>query len=124
MDAIMEKAAPRALRGQARPPTGRRWSAEVMATSDALDLEPATFKQRSARGVAEALKRAAERSSRRKTTPFRSAMSMLTFYINRGGRNLSATRRRTLERAKDELRVLFGRPPRRPARAGGRRRRG
>ncbi len=81
-----------------------------MAKSDALDLEPDIFKQRSARRIAESLKRSAERSARRKSSPFRSAMSMLTFYLNRGGRNLTAARRRTLERAKDELRALFGRP--------------
>jgi hypothetical protein len=82
-----------------------------MATSNALDLEPAVFKQRSARRIAESLKRSAEQSRRRKSSPFRSAMSMLTFYINRGGRNLPAARKRTLERAKDELRALFGRSP-------------
>jgi hypothetical protein len=90
-----------------------------MARSDALDLEPAVFKQRSPRRIAESLKRSAERSRRRKASPFRSAMSMLTFYINRGGRNLSAARKQTLERAKDELRRLFGRAPS-PARSGGR----
>jgi hypothetical protein len=96
-----------------------RWSARVTATSNALDLEPDVFKQRSARGVAASLKRSAEASRRRRSSPFRSAMSMLTFYINRAGRNLPAERRRTLERAKDELRALFGRPrgaPRRPTR--------
>jgi hypothetical protein len=82
-----------------------------MARSDALDLEPGVFMQRSPRQIAESLKRSAERSRRRRSTPFRSAMSMLTFYINRGGRNLSRTRRQTLERAKDELRKLFGRAP-------------
>jgi hypothetical protein len=91
-----------------------------MATNNALDLEGATFKHRSARRVAESLKRSAERSRRRKTTAFRSAMSMLNFYINRAGRNLSPERRRVLERAKGELRKLFGRPPQgtRTARAG------
>jgi hypothetical protein len=82
-----------------------------METSDALDLDAGVFKQRSARAIAESLKRSAEQSARRKSSPFRSAMSMLTFYINRGGKNLTAERRRTLERAKDELRALFGRPP-------------
>jgi hypothetical protein len=80
-----------------------------MATSNALDLEPDVFKHRSARRIAESLKRSAEQSRRRKSSPFRSAMSMLTFYINRGGRNLPAARKRTLERAKDELRALYGR---------------
>lgn len=80
-----------------------------METSDALDLPPHMFEQRSPRAIAQSLKRSAERSKRRKSSPFRSAMSMLTFYINRAGKNLSATRRRTLERAKDELRALFAR---------------
>lgn len=82
-----------------------------METSDALDLDAGVFKQGSARAIAESLKRSAEQSTRRKSSPFRSAMSMLTFYINRGGKNLTAERRQTLERAKDELRALFGRSP-------------
>jgi hypothetical protein len=80
-----------------------------MARSDALDLEPDVFKQRSPRRIAESLKRSAERSRRRKSSPFRSAMSMLTFYINRAGRDRPATRKRTLERAKPDLRKAFGR---------------
>ena len=91
-----------------------------METSDALDLEPDVFKQRSPRRIAESLKRSAERSTRRKTTPFRSAMSMLSFYVNRGGRTISPARKQILERAKDELRVLFGRPRRSAPRASGR----
>lgn len=87
----------------------RKWSQEVTEHSDALDLENDLFKQRSAKKIAESLKRSAEHSSRRKAEPFRSAMSMLTFYINRAGKNLPETRRRTLERAKDELRHLYGR---------------
>jgi len=96
----------------ARKPAGPRadrWSARVMRTSDALDLEPGIFKQRSARAIALSLKRAALASHRRKSEPFRSAMSMLNFQINRGGRGLAPERRRTLERAKGELRKLFGR---------------
>jgi len=93
-----------------RPP--RRWSAKVTETSDAMTLEDSVFKQRSAAAIARSLKRSAERSHRRKSPPFRSAMSMLNFYINRAGKNLSATRLRTLERAKDELREAFGRRPR------------
>ncbi len=85
-----------------------------METSDALDLETGVFKG-SPRAIAASLKRSAERSRRRKAEPFRSAMSMLNFYINRGGRNLTASRRRVLEQAKEELRGLFGR--RRPSRA-------
>jgi hypothetical protein len=92
--------------------SSRRWSARVTERSDAMDLEDSVFKQRSAAAIARSLKRSAERSHRRKSSPFRSAMSMLTFYINRAGKNLSASKRRTLERAKDELREAFGRKPR------------
>jgi hypothetical protein len=89
----------------------RRWSARVMRTSDALDLEKGIFTRRSPRAVALSLKRSAEHSKRRKSAPFRSAMSMLNFEINRGGRNLSASQRKVLERAKGELRKLYGRDP-------------
>jgi hypothetical protein len=81
----------------------------VTRESNALDLEPGVFKKPSARAVAASLKRSADQSRRRKTDPFRSAMSMLNFFLNRAGRNLSAERRRVLERAKDELRTLYGR---------------
>jgi hypothetical protein len=87
----------------------RRWSAEVMRRSDALNLEPKVFQSNDPRKVAASLKRSAERSRRRKGTPYQSAMSMLTFYINRAGRTMPASRRRILERAKPELRRLFGR---------------
>jgi hypothetical protein len=87
----------------------RRWSARVTERSDALDLEEGVFKKTSAKAIAASLKRSAERSHRRKADPFRSAMSMLTFFLNRGGRGLSAARRRILERAKDELRALYHR---------------
>jgi Protein of unknown function (DUF3175) len=89
-----------------------RWSAQVMRTSDALDLEEGVFKKDSARAIAASLKRSALASGRRKAEPFRSAMSMLNFHINRGGSGLSAERRRVLERAKAELRALFGRSAR------------
>ena len=89
----------------------RRWSGRVMRTSNALDLERGVFTQRSARAVAASLKRSAERSRRRKSAPFRSAMSMLNFHINRAGKGMSASQRKVLERAKDELRDLFGRKP-------------
>jgi hypothetical protein len=82
-----------------------------MRTSNALDLERGVFARRSPRAVALSLKRSAERSRRRKSAPFRSAMSMLNFHINRSGSGLSASRRRVLERAKDELRHLYGRKP-------------
>lgn len=94
-----------------RRPT-RKWSARVTERSDAMTLEDSVFKQRSPTAIARSLKRSAEHSHRRKSPPFRSAMSMLNFYINRAGKNLSASRLRTLERAKDKLREAFGRPPR------------
>ncbi|MBS0297646.1 MAG: DUF3175 domain-containing protein [Proteobacteria bacterium] len=87
----------------------RKWSAAVSAHSDALDLEPKVFDQKSPKAIAASLKRSAEHSHRRKGSPFQSAMSMLTFYINRAGRKLPASRRRVLEKAKDELRHDFGR---------------
>ena len=87
----------------------RFWSAEVTAHSAALDLEPGVFTWKDPRRIAASLKRSAERSERRKGTPFQSAMSMLTFYINRAGSTLSEERRQILERAKVELRHQFGR---------------
>lgn len=87
----------------------RKWSAQVMRRSDAMDLQQGVFKQRSARSIALSLKKSAESSSRRKSTPFRSAMSMLNFEINRAGKGLTAERRRILENAKAELRRAFGR---------------
>lgn len=90
----------------------KRWSQRVTRTSNALDLERGVFAGSDPRAVARSLKRSAERSRRRKADPFRSAMSMLTFYINRAGRNLPKKRLQTLERAKDELRAQFGRPRR------------
>jgi hypothetical protein len=89
---------------------GRKWSAGVMERSDAMDLESGVFKKASAKQVALSLKRSAEASHRRKSTPFRSAMSMLNFEINRGGKSLSAERRRVLNQAKGELRKAFHRP--------------
>ena len=86
---------------------GKRWSAEVTRHSDALDLESKVFKKRRAHQIAVSWKRSAERSKRRKGTPLQSAMSMLNFYVNRAGKNLPASRKRTLNRAKDELRELF-----------------
>jgi hypothetical protein len=91
--------------------TARRWSARVMRTSNALDLEQGVFTKRSARAIALSLKRSAERSQRRKSAPFRSAMSMLNFHINRGGKGLSKSQRQVLERAKGELRKLYGKDP-------------
>ncbi len=94
----------------------KRWSQRVTETSDALDLEEGVFTRDDPREIARSLKRSAERSRRRKADPFRSAMSMLTFYINRAGGQLPARQRARLEAAKDELRELFGRPRRRPPR--------
>jgi hypothetical protein len=88
--------------------TRRKWSADVTKHSDALDLDREVF-TKSPTAIAQSLKRSAERSRRRKSSPYRSAMSMLTFYINRAGKNLSTTRRKKLETAKDKLREAFGR---------------
>ena len=86
-----------------------RWSAKVTKHSDALDLERDVFKSKDPRKIAVSLKRSSERSTRRKGTPYQSAMSMLNFYINRAGRNLPQKQKRVLEHAKDELRDVFGR---------------
>lgn len=89
--------------------SAKRWSREVTQKSDALDLEADVFTLDDPTKIAQSLKRSAEHSSRRKSEPYRSAMSMLTFYINRAGSNLTQKRRRILERAKGELRKAFGR---------------
>jgi hypothetical protein len=91
--------------GVARPT--KRWSQKVTQESNALDLERGVFTLASPRAIALSLKRSALESRRRKAAPYRSALSMLTFYVNRAGRSLSAARRRTLERAKRELRAVF-----------------
>ena len=91
-----------------RKRTSRKWSARVTEKSDALDLKARIFKGTPSE-IARSLKRSAEHSHRRKSSPYRSAMSMLTFYINRGGKNLSATQRKKLETAKTKLREAFGR---------------
>ena len=90
---------------------GEKWSAEVTEHGDALDLEAGVFELEDPKAIARSLKRSAEASHRRKSEPYRSAMSMLTFYINRAGHNLPAARKRALEEAKDELRKTFGRNP-------------
>ncbi|NIO40263.1 MAG: DUF3175 domain-containing protein [Burkholderiales bacterium] len=94
----------------------KQWSQRVAETSNALDLEPGVFTFTDPLRIAQSLKRSAESSARRKAEPFRSAMSMLTFYINRAGGQLSKTQRARLEQAKDELRALYGKP--RQMRAG------
>jgi len=95
--------------GRRTASSGRRWSARVTRESDALDLQHGVFTRRNPREIASSLKRSAERSRRRKADPYRSALSMLTFYINRAGKNLPSGRRKTLERAKAELHKQFGR---------------
>jgi len=90
----------------------KRWSRRVMQTSNALDLEGGVFSQNDPRAIARSLKRSAERSRRRKADPFRSAMSMLNFYINRAGKKLPKAQRARLEASKDELRALYHRPRR------------
>jgi hypothetical protein len=86
----------------------KRWSQRVTEESDALTLERGVFTKSTPRKIAQSLKRSAERSHRRKSDPYRSAMSMLTFYINRAGKGLSASRKNKLEKAKDALRALYG----------------
>lgn len=100
-----------AVRKSPQPKVKRtnRWSAQVTRTSDALDLPAGIFTQRSASAIARQLKRAAESSHRRKSTPFQSAMSMLNFQINRGGKGLPARQKHLLNQAKQKLRVAFGR---------------
>jgi len=87
----------------------KKWSGKVTRESDALDLEQGVFKGDDPKKIAQSLKRSAKHSHRRKASPFQSAMSMLNFYINRAGDQLPATKKKVLEDAKDELRVLFGR---------------
>ena len=93
----------------AKKTSSKRWSQRVTRESDALDLKRGVFKLTSAKKIATSLKRSAEQSSRRKTGAYRSALSMLTFYINRAGKNLPKTQRTRLERAKVELKKEFGR---------------
>ena len=104
---------PRTKRSKAtrRPRAGdgaRRWSRQVTEHSHALDLEGGVFKL-APRDMARSLKRSADWSTRKKSSPFRSAMSMLTFYENRAGRNTSASRKQAIQKAKEELRKLYGR---------------
>jgi putative cell wall-binding protein len=89
--------------------TKKKWSADVTKHSDALDLEGNIFESKDPKKIAKSLKRSAEQSDRKKSAPYRSAMSMLTFYINRAGKNLEASQKEVLEKAKDELKKEFGR---------------
>lgn len=86
----------------------RKWSQHVTQTSNALDLEPGVFTWSDPQRIARSLSRSAEASKRRKTDPYRSAMSMLVFYINRAGRKLDRRQRQVLEQAKGALRELYG----------------
>ncbi len=96
-------------------PKRKRWSQRVSETSNALDLDKGVFSLDDPRSIARSLKRSAERSRRRKSDPFRSAMSMLTFYVNRAGSKLSKEKRDRLEAAKEELRALFRKDRKRTA---------
>src|ERR1700744_6100252 len=89
---------------------GRKWSAKVTKTSDALDLEKDIFKSKDPDKIAASLKHSAEESHKRKAPPFQSAMSMINFYENRAGKNLTKTQKAPLEKAKNKLRKLYGRP--------------
>ncbi|MBN8964336.1 MAG: DUF3175 domain-containing protein [Rhizobiales bacterium] len=103
------KTQPTTARQTSRRKTTRRWSARVTRESDALDLKKGVFTSRSPKTIARSLKRSAEHSKRRKADPYRSALSMLTFYINRAGKSLSPARKKILQQAKGELRAAFGR---------------
>jgi hypothetical protein len=108
----MRKVAARARgtkRKRGAKPRGRKWSRKVTERSNALDLQKGVFTKSDPKDIAASLKRSAERSKRRKADPYRSALSMLTFYINRAGGNLPTSRKKKLMRAKDELRRQFGR---------------
>ncbi|RDC57930.1 DUF3175 domain-containing protein [Pedobacter chinensis] len=89
----------------------KKWSAKVTEESDALDLKAHVFESTDPKKIAASLKKSAEESDRRKSSPYRSAMSMLTFYINRAGKNLDNEQKEVLEDAKKELRKLFGKEP-------------
>lgn len=88
----------------------KRWSQHVTETSNALSLDEGVFSLKDPKSIARSLKRSADRSKRRKSEPFRSAMSMLNFYLNRAGKQLPKAQKDRLEKAKDELRELYGRP--------------
>jgi hypothetical protein len=90
----------------------RKWSQHVTETSNALDLKPGIFNEKDPKKIARSLKSSAEHSERRKSEPYRSAMSMLTFYINRAGDALPKAQKKRLEAAKDELRALYDKPAR------------
>lgn len=90
------------------PETFPHWSQQITESSHALDLEPGVFTWIDPRKIALSLKHSADSSQRRKAVPFALAMAMLNFYINRAGKHLSVQQREILEKAKDELRELYG----------------
>lgn len=96
------------MKGKAKKHAPHKWSGKVTAHSNAMDLEKDVFKSKDPEKIARSLKHSAEESHRRKASPFQSAMSMLNFYENRAGKNLSKRQRTPLEKAKNELRRLFG----------------
>ncbi|HEY7387931.1 MAG TPA: DUF3175 domain-containing protein [Bryobacteraceae bacterium] len=108
---VRNRHSPQARRLSSKPGRGksRKWSQRVTKESNALDLERGVFTLADPKRIAASLKRSAQQSKRRKADPYRSALSMLTFYINRAGKNLPANRKRTLNRAKEELKAQFGR---------------
>ena len=104
--AAVKKSASKKTAKKASP---KKWSKKVTETSDAMDLEKDVFKSKDPKKIAESVKRSAEKSKRKKTGPFQSAMSMINFYENRAGDNLAAAQKKVLDKSKNELRKLFGR---------------
>jgi hypothetical protein len=96
-------------RKRTKSPRRKQWSGTVTKHSNALDLEQGVFKNKNPKKIAQSLKRSAEHSKRKKSGSYQSAMSMLNFYINRGGKNLTQKEKEPLEKAKSELRKLFHR---------------
>lgn len=103
---VAKKSAPKKSGKKAKP---KKWSKKVTATSNAMDLEKDIFKSKDPKKIASSVKRSAEKSKRKKAGPFQSAMSMINFYENRAGDNLSAAQKKVLDKSKNELRKLFGR---------------
>ena len=101
-----KKSSPKKAAKKAAP---KRWSKKVTETSDAMDLEKDIFKSKDPKKIAASVKSSAEKSKRKKAGPFQSAMSMINFYENRAGENLSAAQKKVLDNSKNELRKLFGR---------------
>jgi hypothetical protein len=101
----VRKSAPK----KAKKAAPKRWSKKVTETSNAMDLEKDIFKSKEPKKIAKSVKHSAEKSKRKKAGPFQSAMSMINFYENRGGKNLSAAQKKVLDKSKNELRKLYGR---------------